>query len=88
MDSNIILHLRSVEVVQKYGNNGGQGMYHSHGGLGSATQNIIIIIFFLESALFTVISLLYVLTTVTKCQIAGDLPSALSDALEPGWSPG
>ena len=33
--------------------------------------------FFLESALFTAISLLYVLTTITKCQIAGDLPSAL-----------
>ena len=43
--------------------------------------------FFLESALFTVISLLYVLTTVTKCQIAGDLPSALFDALKPGRSP-
>ena len=43
--------------------------------------------FFLESALFTVISLLYVLTTVTKCQIAGNLPSALFDALKPGRSP-
>ena len=43
--------------------------------------------FFLESALFTVISLLYVLTTVTKCQIAGDLPSALFDTLKLGQSP-
>jgi len=25
LDSNIISHLRSVEVVQKYGNNGGRG---------------------------------------------------------------
>ena len=41
---------------------------------------------FVERALFTVISLLYILTTVTKCQIAGDLPSALFDVLKLGWS--
>ena len=29
--SNLILHLRSVEVVEKYRNNGGRGMNHSHG---------------------------------------------------------
>ena len=29
--SNLILHLRSVEVVQKCGNYGGRGMNHSHG---------------------------------------------------------
>jgi len=40
--------------------------------------------FFLESTLFTVISLLYVLITITKCQIAGDLPSALFDMLKLG----
>jgi len=51
-------------------------------------ESVSFFFFFLESALFTVISLLYVLTTVTKCQIAGDLPLALFGALEPGWSPG
>ena len=38
MDGNIISHLQSVEAVQKYANNGGRGMYHGHGGLGSAND--------------------------------------------------
>ena len=55
--------------------------------IGGHQSFVLSFFFFLESALFTVISLLYVLTTVTKCQIAGDLPSALFDTLKPGRSP-